>query len=702
MTYNHLFSEGKIGKLTLKNRVVMAPMCLGTGQLDGTPSEKMLDYYEARAKGGAGLIITEITRVDDRTGASTFVQLAASRDYHTAPLGELAERVHRHGSKIFVQLHHPGRQNVGLMVDMIPMCVAADKLLKGKFKDILLKIMPAAKILLKRNMVLSSVAPSKCPPAYFAEGRVRALRKGEIKKLIGEFVDAAERVKNSGCDGVELHAAHGYLLQQFLSPYTNKRKDNYGGSLDNRMRFITEIMAGIKERCGKDFPLIVRLSVDEMYDKIDKKGTGYSLEEGILAAKILERAGADAIDVSCAGYDTMNYWLEPVSFEPGWRKNLAAAVKKAVKIPVIAANLIRSPQQAEEQIKSGIQDFAALGRPFLADPEWVNKAEAGEPSSIKRCFMCLHCFESMQHNAYKLTNGGCAANPSLGAEKERASLEKNGNGATVAIVGGGPAGLTAAEILSERGYKAVLFEKEARLGGQVYLASRPPQKDKTLWCIDDLTAACAKNGVDIRLGTVADKETLAALSPYAVIIASGGNTVRPAAIAGANGDNVYAASDVFNGAVSFEGKKIVIAGSGMTGLETAETLAKNNKLAVVEMADTVAPGTWLQHVDDILPKLKADGVKFLTSKRLMSIDAGGVTLQDTRTKKTQTLSCDAVVLALGVKPEHALYDELAADGAYSADGSKDGKILLYKIGDADASGNIACATSSAYNLCKSL
>ncbi|MDR2634439.1 MAG: FAD-dependent oxidoreductase [Clostridiales bacterium] len=703
MTYTHLLSEGKIGKITIKNRVVMAPMCLGVGQLDGTPSEKMLDYYEARAKGGAGLIITEITRVDDRTGASTFVQLAASKDCHTAPLSALAERIHRHGAKVFVQLHHPGRQNVGLMVDMIPLCTAADKVTRGKFQRVLLKIMPAAKLLLKHNFVLSSVAPSKCPPAYFAGGRVRALRKAEIKRLIGKFVDAAERVKTSGCDGVELHAAHGYLLQQFLSPYTNKREDEYGGCLDNRLRFLTDIIAGIRERCGKDFPIIVRLSVDEMYRYIGKENTGYALEEGVLAAKILERAGIDAIDVSSAGYDAMNYWLEPVTFDLGWRKNLAAAVKKAVKIPVIAANLIRSPEQAEEQLASGVQDFVALGRPFLADPEWVDKVAEGKPDSIKRCFMCLHCFESMQHNAYKLTNGGCAANPALGAERERASLEKTGQGKTVAIVGGGPAGLTAAEILSERGYNTILFEKESRLGGQVYLASRPPKKDKTAWCIDDLAAACRRNGADIRLNTPADKKTLAELSPYAVIIATGGDTLRPASINGIDGANVVSAADVLSGKVVLENKKIVIAGSGMTGLETAELLAGKNKLAVAEMADTVGPGAWFQHLDDILPKLKSAGVKFLTDKQLTSVTEYGVTLKDTRTRAAQTLACDTVILALGVRPERKLYDELSGNGAYVTEKTNaDGKILLFKIGDADKSGNIAHATETAYALCKTL
>ncbi len=367
MEYKMLFSPMRIGSCEIKNRIVMSPMLMGFGQLDGKPTKRMLDYYEERARGGTGLIITEITRVNDRHGAAAFAQLAASHDYHIEGLREFAERIHRHGAKLFVQLHHPGRQNVGLAVGTVPLCIAATRVCKS-FPKLLFKVAPKlGKTLCEKNLTKASVAPSACEPSYFAGGRVRALRHGEIKQLVRQFADAAVRCKAAGVDGVELHGTHGYLIQQFLSPHTNTRTDEYGGNFENRLRFLREIVEEIRKRCD-DYPIIVRLTVDEFYDKIGREGVGYGLDLGVEYAKAIEKMGVDAIDVSSASYDTFNFWLEPTSFETGWRKYLAAAVKKEVKIPVLAANLIRSPEQAEAQLEEGIQDFVSLGRPHTADP----------------------------------------------------------------------------------------------------------------------------------------------------------------------------------------------------------------------------------------------------------------------------------------------------------------------------------------------
>ena len=358
----------------------MPPMHMGMGQFDGKPTDKMIEYYEERAKGGTGLIILEITRVNDKTGAAAFAQPSVSTDDNIAAFSRLAERIHAHGAKFFVQLHHPGRQNVGLLVGTVPLSIQAEKLTKGKYGELLYSLTPKlAPVMLSKNLALSSVAPSACEPAHFSGGRVRALSHKEILDLEQDFINGAVRVKKAGCDGVELHAAHGYLIQQFLSPVTNKRTDEYGGSLENRMRFITNIIKGIREKCGEDFPLIVRLTADECYKYIGQEGRGYTLDEGVKIAKELEKLGVDAIDVSSGSYDTFNYWLEPVTFEPGWRKYMAKAIKEAVNIPVIAANLIRSPEQAENQLQEGIQDFVALGRPQIADPNGQIRQRTAEP-----------------------------------------------------------------------------------------------------------------------------------------------------------------------------------------------------------------------------------------------------------------------------------------------------------------------------------
>lgn len=684
MKYELLGSPIKIGSCEIKNRVALAPMLMGFGQFDGTPTEKLLDYYEERAKGGTGLIITEITRVNDKTGSAAFAQLAASHDYHIKPLSELADRIHKHGAKLFVQLHHPGRQNIGLLVGTVPLSITLEKLTKGIYGKMLYTLTPKiGPVLIENNISPSSVAPSVCSPAYFAGGKVRALTKDEIKELEQQFIDAAVRVKKAGCDGVELHSAHGYLLQQFLSPVTNNRMDEYGGSLENRMRFILNILKGIKLRCGKNFPVIVRLSVDECYSYKGLPEAGYNLETGIAAAKLLEANGADAIDVSSAGYDTFNYWLEPVSFTPGWRKYMAKAIKDAVSIPVIAANLIRSPEQAEQQLREGTQDMVSLGRPHIADPHWTNKVLSGK-GTVKRCICCLNCIESMQTNAYSGSHGECSVNPFVGKEAE--ILVKNGKGRKVAVIGAGPAGLIASEILAERGFSVTLFEKDSEAGGQIKLAAAPPEKEKTAWFIEDEVKICKEKGVDIRLGTEATVEAVKELNPYKIIVATGSNPVKPRFPGNADCCEVLTFRDVLSGKAEITDSEVCVIGSGLTGLETAHYLTeKGCKVTVIEMADEIAPGTWMQHKDDILPKLEKAGTVIYTSEKLVEINKGYIVTKSLINGITRNIPCDRVVLALGSKKENRLALQLKNEG-----------FDIQVIGDADKIGKIADATKAAY------
>lgn len=682
MKYEKLFSPMKIGTTEIKNRIVMAPMLMGFGQFDGCPTEKMMNYYEERAKGGTGLIITEITRVNDVHGASAFAQLSMSHDKNSEAFKEMVDRIHKHGSKIFVQLHHPGRQNLGLLVGTVPMSIAMDKALPF-YSDLLYKIVPAGKMLMEKHLVPKVVAPSVCERSYFADSNMKALSKKEIEKLINQFVEAAVRVKNSGADGVELHASHGYLIQQFLSPNTNRRTDEYGGSLENRMRFLLNIIKGIRNRCG-DFPLIVRLTVDECYSYIGRPNTGYNLTEGVEMAKRLEKAGIDAIDVSSAAYDTFNYWLEPTSFECGWRKYMAQAVKDAVSIPVIAANLIRSPEQAEQQLQDGVQDFISLGRPHIADPHWAEKAEAEKAEDIKRCICCLYCIESMQTNAYTGGHGKCSVNPKIG--RDNLELVKNGDGRKVVVVGAGPAGLTAAEQLADRGFSVTLIEKEEKAGGQLVLAAAPPHKEKIAWCIEDLVTACTKKGVEIRYNTTATPEIIGEFNPYAVIIACGADAVKPRAIKGADGNNVYTSTDILSDAVEISGKKVAIIGSGMTGLETAEKLMNDNEVFLVEMASTIAPGTWMQHVDDAKMRLGEKNTKFYTGEKLVEIKSDAVVIENVDSGRQQEKPCDVVVFAVGVRSCGALYDEC-----------KDKFNKIYNVGDSKQTGRIADAVNGAFD-----
>lgn len=685
MSYDMLFSPMKIGNVEIKNRIVMAPMCMGFGQYNGCATETMMDYYEERAKGGVGLIFTEITRINDITGASSFGQLGMSHDYQIPALREMADRIHKHNCKIMVELHHPGRQNLGLMIGTVPICNIGSKLMGNLYTKILTQaIIPQGKKLQDKHIVPRTVAPSKCERSKMSDSVNRELSVNEIKRIICQFIEGAVRVKKAGCDGVELHAAHGYLIQQFLSPNTNKRTDQYGGSLENRMRFLLEIIDGIRLNCGKDFPIVVRLTVDEMYSEIGQNDKGYNLEEGIKMAKILSDKGIDAIDVSSAAYDTFNYWLEPTTFTPGWRKYLASEVKKVVDIPVIAANLIRSPKQAEMQLEEGTQDFISLGRPLIADPHWPNKVKSGNENLIKRCVCCLYCFESMMKGAYKYTHGNCSVNPFVG--RENVSLKQNGNGRKVLIIGSGCAGLTAAELLSKRGFDVTVLEKESKQGGQLNLASKPPHKEKINWVCEDLLSNAINSGAKVLFDIKADKDIIASYSPEIVITATGGNAIHPKSF---NGDNVVTVTQILNGDIDISNKKVAVIGSGMTGLETSELLvSKGNKVTVVEMADKIAPGAWFQQLDDALPVLEKAGTEFLTSHKLLSVSSSGIELENLKENKAVAIKVDLVVLSLGVRSDNSLYNDIKNSDSYK----------VYNIGDSNKIGRIANATESAYQL----
>ena len=689
MNYDMLFSPMKIGNVEIKNRIVMAPMCMGFGQYNGCATETMMNYYEERAKGGVGLIFTEITRINDITGASSFGQLGMSHDYQIPALKEMADRIHRHNCKVMVELHHPGRQNLGLMIGTVPICNIGSKLLGNMYTKILTgAVIPPGKVLQDKDIVPRTVAPSKCEKSKMSESVNRELSKKEIKKLICQFVEGAVRVQKAGCDGVELHASHGYLIQQFLSPNTNKRTDEYGGSLKNRMRFLLEIIDGIRKNCGKDFPIVVRLTVDEMYSKIGQDGKGYNLEEGLKMAKILNDKGIDAIDVSSAAYDTFNYWLEPTTFTPGWRKYLACEVKKVVDIPVIAANLIRSPKQAELQLEEGCQDFISLGRPLIADPYWPKKVKDGNENLVKRCVCCLYCFESMMNGAYKYTHGKCSVNQFVG--REDVKLKHNGNACKAVIIGAGCAGLTAAELLAKRGFDVTVFEKDSKQGGQLNLASKPPHKDKMNWVCEDLLANAVLAGAKVIFNTLATKDIIDSYSPQIVINATGGNAVHPKAF---SGNNISTVTEILDGSVKLENKNVAVIGSGMTGLETSELLvSQGNKVTIIEMADEIAPSAWFQHVDDALPVLEKAGTKFLTSHKLLSVSQSGIELEDLKSKKTISLKVDYVVLSLGVKPDTVLFDTIKNSSNYK----------VYNIGDSLKIGRIANATESAYQLVMSI
>ena len=678
--YPHLFSEGRIGRLTLRNRVVMAPMGVLMSNLDGTVSERLIDYCEERAKNGVAMIVTGICRVNDLTGAAAPRQVALSRDIHIEPFARAARRIQRHGTRLVAQLHHPGRQNLSLMMYGWPLIQRIGARWPGQVSRVFEILAPRALKLVERY-------GGPAVACAYRRQRTRALTGFEIRGLVKDFVRAARRAQLAGLDGVMLHGTHGYLIQQFLSTRTNKRTDEYGGSFENRLRFIREIIRGIREACGPGFPLLARLSVDEFYRCIGETDRGIELEEGVRIARALELEGVDAIDVSSGTYETLNWWLEPTTFAPGWRKHLAVAVKQEVDIPVIAANLVRSPEQAEEQLAAGTQDFVALGRPLLADPEWVAKVRDGREAEIKRCIMCCHCFESLLEKAARCQILECSLNPRLGRERETAAFPPDPDPfrGPVAIAGAGPAGLAAAEVLGRRGIRCVVFEKETEAGGQVRYASKSPGKGNISWCCEDLKASAERLGAEIRLGCPADAAALEKISPRAVIVATGGRPLVPG-VPGVEQGHVCTAVDILDGRVKLSGRRVAVIGSGLTGLETARKLAaEGNEILVVEMLPEIGPSGNRQHVRDALLALEECRVTCLPSHRLVEITPKSVVLEHTRQGGRTEHRVDAVVLAVGVRSEDGLLMEL-----------RDRIAKVVAVGDARRAGTIAGAVHSAF------
>ena len=610
MSYDKLFEPGMIGGLEIRNRIVMPAMGCSLAESSGEAGARMIKYYADRARGGAGLIITEITRIDDETGVGTPNQLSVTNTHMIAQLSRLVEAVHAYDTKLFVQLHHPGNQT-------------PSRLIGGR----------------------QPVSASDVTCKVIGE-QPRALTTEEVEAMVRKFVTGAVIAQKAGVDGVEIHAAHGYLVSQFLSPHTNKRTDKYGGSFEGRMRFITEIIMGIKAYCGPNFPISVRMNGS------DYLPDGITEEDGIAQARYLEKLGISCINVSCGTYDSGATIIEPNYFKEGWKRHLAANIRTAVNIPVIAVSNIKHPAIAEKTLEQGLYDFIGIARGHLADPDWGKKAREGKDVLIRKCIGCMECFRIL-NDGLPL---GCTLNPVLGREFEYGDekLVKNGAGRTVAVVGGGPAGMEAALTLAKRGFSTILFEAADKLGGTANLAAIPPHKEMLAEFVETMEAQLREAGVDVRLGVKADLAAVQAAGAEAVFIAAGGKPVRPS-IPGI--ERAVTAEEVLRGDAVVTGEKIVIVGGGVTGLETAEYFANDHKVTVVEMQDKIGGNLYPSIVMNLTQEILKNEGRILKGSKLTSVDTDSVWIEDVRTGSTERIPADAVILAMGVRSERPDYEE---------------------------------------------
>lgn len=616
-----LFEPGKIGKLDIRNRIVMAAMgCGGLIQPDGKLSPRGIDYYVARAKGGAGLIITSSCRASrelEQLKIHPLVPfLVVDTKINSGWLDELADAVHDYGAKVALQLS------------------AGEGRVRSR----------------KELMEIGNkppIAPSTQP--CFVDPNVMAneLTLKEIEHLIQAFGYAAQIAKAAGMDAIELNCHGGYLFDQFQTALWNKRTDQYGGDLEARLRFLLEVIEKIKTVCGPDFPIIVKFGLTHYFEG------GREIDEGLEIARRLEKASVDALCVDAGSYET-RYWLIPSEFQPpGCTVDLAEMTKKVVNIPVMAVSKLGYPELAEKVLEEGKADFIALGRPLLADPDWPNKVRERRPEDIRPCIGCL---EGCHHRIQEGKAISCTVNPSTGKEKEFA-LTPAEKRKTVLVIGGGPGGMEAARIAALRGHSVTLWEKSNTLGGNLVPAAVPDFKQDYRGLIDYLSTQIKKLGVSIELGKEAKADAIERMKPEVVFIATGSTSVIPK-IAGVEKRKVVTAVDLLLGKKD-AGKSVVVIGGGIVGSETALCMAqKGKRVTIVEILDSIARDMYSINRIHLLKLLSNTNVRILTETRVLEIMDEGVMIADKEDQRSK-LEVDTVVLAIGLKSNDGLFEILS-------------------------------------------
>lgn len=637
--YKNLLSSIRIGNTTVRNRTIMAPMNTNYANQDGSISKRFADYFVERAKGGVGLIIISPGYIDRRSKKRAGSLLLDDERYVPA-LREFTDRIHSHGAKILQQLNHNGR------------------------------LLTSSKELKTAGGLC--VGPSAV--AHVLTGEIpHVLTVPEILHLEELFVLSAVNAKAAGYDGVEIHGAHGYLVNQFLSNYSNKRTDEYGGSMKNRMRFALEIVRKIRKAVGEDFIISFRLCGEEY------NPGGFCIDDAVVLARELEKEGVDLLNLTFGNTESPKTALKmfpPAAAERGCYAHYALPVRRAVNIPVAVVGRITSPECAEEILESGQADMVTMGREFLCDPYFVEKCVTGRRDEIRQCVACLQgCYERLAKEE-PLT---CLYNPFVG--REHIPVEKSEKPKDVWVIGAGPAGMEAARVASMRGHRVKLFERTDRLGGQVILAATPPGKTELLEIIRYYSAVLGKEkNLSIELKHEVTAEEIINAAPDAVILAVGSDPLA-LPLPGLDQDNVVSGRDVLSGAHC--GERIVVCGGGQVGIETALFLEEQNKhVELIEMTDKLAADAGPLNHARLLRELYDNNITVYPLTKLLRVEGSNVVVD--RDGEQLNLEADTVVLALGARPRSELEKALN-------ESSYNGEII--KVGDCIRAGRILDATA---------
>ena len=626
-----LFQSIKIGKMEVRNRLSVPPMATGFASDGGGVSERLIKYHEARARGGFGLIIVEVTAVDGERGLGSGHQLCLHDDILIPGFRKLADAVHEHGARIAVQLYHPGRCTFPFFINN-----------------------------------RQPIAPSAVPDPIVRQVP-QALTIPEIKDLVEKYAQAARRAQEARCDAAEIHGAHGYLVAQFMSAYANKRTDEYGGGMDGFLRFPLEIVKRARELVGPDFPLLFRISSEEVV------ALGRTVPESIEMMKKLVDAGIDAADVSIGVYESGHLTSAPPDMPQGFNAGTSYKFKQALGVPVLVAGRINEPAVAAEIVSSGKADIVHIGRQSLTDPDWPAKAREGREKDIVKCLSCNEgCIEGLA--IWLRPSITCVENLALGREEEY-SQPKTSAPKKVLVAGAGPGGLEAARTAALRGHKVILYEKDGYLGGQVKLAAIPPSKDIYQEVAHSRISSIREMCVDIHCGQVLTADIIRDIRPDVLIVATGSEPTIPN-IPGISSKRVISARKALTS--EEVGSCVLVIGGGLVGCETADYLAgKGAAVTIVEMLRHTARDIGPAARFFLRRRLQEKQVLILTQSTVKSID-DDIAIVDTPGGEQRLGPFDTIVVAAGAASNNLLEDQakgLVPDIYVIGDACKPGKIL---------------------------